>query len=585
MINAGSFLVAQKAICQYLSNRLQPAADPLPLSREMVSTALVEYVKANRSDPNLEAVLAQYPVLLDCLFIQDDQTEGRLIYGEQNSHQHKHGAYYTPPEIIGQILQHAISEHLPSSLCDPACGTGLFLTQGARLLAEKRSQEFNEPYIQSLHWLLCHAIYGAELDAGAVKLTRCVLASMADFHPDVVMALEAHIVHADALLWDWPRQFELVVGNPPYIDSESMIRHQPEIRSQIIQRYESARGNWDIYVPFVELAMRLTQPGGYFGLLTPTDLLHARYTASIQAMILRQSTPAVYLDYSKSKPFANADVKVGALICQKPPCQQTGEVTRIQYDSLFQISGQQSAPLSRLAMLPPAQFGAIWDISEESLRLSELPHRLGEFFTFSDGASTAQAYQIAEWLIDCQLPTDGLRLVNTGTIDPFRLLWGEREITYLKQKLRWPVIPAEPLRQHLPRRYEQAMSAKILMAGLSAQIEAVVAPAGVLCGKSAMQGVPIQPICLHAVAAYLNSTPVRQYVSQIYRAGGFFGKGLQMTSRIAECIPAPELSFLADSSELSCLGHQAHHSGIDQPLRSSIDECVRKMFSRGKESE
>ncbi len=575
MINAGSFQTARAVVSQYLHENKSIYTDHKPLGADTVSEALAQYIRTHQPDEETKLVAAQYPLLLDCeVGLGDDGLPCiQPIAGGQQ--QRKHGAFYTPVLIINQILQHIMpGDHEPESICDPACGTGLFLTQAAKLIAERRSRRLDEPFATSLHWVICHAIYGAELDAGAAKLARCVLAAMVDHHPEAIKALEANIIHADALLTAWPRQFELVVGNPPYIDSESMMRHQPDKRWLIIERYSSATGNWDIYIPFVELAMKLTQPGGYFGLITPTGLLHARYAQSIQEMILVQTTPTVYLDYSQSKPFDNASVEVGVLICRKEPPGSGGQLERIRYDKKLMVTDRQSAPFSRIRQQPMTPMGAIWDIDEISLRIAALPDRLGDFLVCSDGAATSEAYQIAEWLIDRDaLPTD-LRLVNTGTIDPYRLLWGVKPITYIKRQMLHPVVPAEVLFEKLPRRYAQAMQTKVVMAGLSTQLEAAVAPAGVLCGKSAVQAIPVYSVCVYAVTAYLNSTPIRRYMSQMHGTSLTGKRGLQVTRRSIEAIPAPPLCHLADGSGLSQLGRQAHESGCDEQMQSAIDALV-----------
>ncbi|MHB1462822.1 MAG: HsdM family class I SAM-dependent methyltransferase [Armatimonadota bacterium] len=575
MINADSFQAARAVVSQYLSHNECVLANHQPLDRELISDALTHYIRTHRSDEETELMVAQYPILLDCELLSSDDGMPHIQPITGTHHQRQHGAFYTPVAMINQILQHILTaDHEPESICDPACGTGLFLTQAARLIAERRSRRLNEPYAASLHWVVCHAIYGAELDAGAAKLARSLLSAMDDHHPESIKALEAHIIHADALLTDWPRQFDTVVGNPPYIDSESMIRHQPETRRLISERYASATGNWDIYIPFVELAMKLTQPGGTFGLITPTGLLHARYATSIQKMILTQTTPTVYLDYSQTRPFDNASVEVGVLVCRKGSSDPCGTLQRVRYDKKLMATDRQSAPLSRMRQQPMTPMGAIWDIDEVSLRIAALPDRLGDYLACSDGASTGEAYQIAELLIDRDaLPTD-LRLVNTGTIDPYRLLWGVKPITYIKRQMLHPVVPAEVLRAKLPRRHSQAMQTKVVIAGLCTKLEAAVAPAGVLCGKSAVQAIPVADVCVYAVTAYLNSTPIRRYMSQMHGTSLTGKRGLQVTRRSIEAIPAPPLYLLADGSDLSQLGRQAHELGCGEQMQSAVDALV-----------
>ncbi len=573
MINVGSFTTAKDAVCRYIDREKIAVSKQRSLTPGLITDALCEYAHENPGSAELESVLAQYPRLLDCSCARDESRSLSIIEHAVNHRQRKAGAFYTPPQIIMHILHHVLQDKCVS-LCDPACGTGLFLTQGAKQMAAIRCVETGEPYAQALKWTLCHSIFGADIDKGAVVLARCALASLVDFDVDVESALKRHIIRADALLRKWPRKFGCVVGNPPYIDSESMLRHQPDVRNAICQLYQSAKGNWDIYIPFIELAMRITEDGGRFGLLTPTDLMYARYAKSLQDLMLSQSNPIVYLDYTEAHPFSSARVKVSSLICQKEPCHVDARLRRIKYGRKYKLISDETSSLSRIEHLPAAQLGAIWDISDESLQLKLLPAKLGDYLQFSDGASTEEAYHIAEWMRDEDMGQDGLKLVNTGTIDPFKMRWGDREMVYLKRHWLHPMVPKSILSANLPRRYTQAMSPKILIAGLSRHIEAVAVPSGVLCGKSAVQGICIADVCLDAVAAYLNSTLVRDYVFQVYQSGTFTALGTHMTARIAENIPAPPLPMLSRDSLLSKLGSQARTTGVSAELQLLIDEAV-----------
>ena len=44
--------------------------------------------------------------------------------------------------------------------------------------------------------------------------------------------------------------FDIVIGNPPYIDSEEMSKSQKELRIYCTNKFKSAKGNWDLYIPF-----------------------------------------------------------------------------------------------------------------------------------------------------------------------------------------------------------------------------------------------------------------------------------------------------------------------------------------------
>ena len=39
--------------------------------------------------------------------------------------------------------------------------------------------------------------------------------------------------------------FDIVIGNPPYVDSEEMTRSMPEQREIYTRKYRTTKGNWD----------------------------------------------------------------------------------------------------------------------------------------------------------------------------------------------------------------------------------------------------------------------------------------------------------------------------------------------------
>ena len=45
--------------------------------------------------------------------------------------------------------------------------------------------------------------------------------------------------------------FDVVIGNPPYIDSEAMTKNMPKERDFYSTNYETAKGNWDLFILFL----------------------------------------------------------------------------------------------------------------------------------------------------------------------------------------------------------------------------------------------------------------------------------------------------------------------------------------------
>jgi hypothetical protein len=77
--------------------------------------------------------------------------------------------------------------------------------------------------------------------------------------------------------------FDIVIGNPPYIkarDYENRV-----FRRAIESSYESAIKMWDIYIPFIEQAIRILNQAGRMTYIIPDTIGLADYTKKIVEII------------------------------------------------------------------------------------------------------------------------------------------------------------------------------------------------------------------------------------------------------------------------------------------------------------
>ena len=85
--------------------------------------------------------------------------------------------------------------------------------------------------------------------------------------------------------------FDIVIGNPPYIDSETMILlGQTDLREYITKHYKFIKGNWDIYMAFLEWGLTLSN--GCLCYITPDKWLSKPFGSKFreQCMIPRMKT-------------------------------------------------------------------------------------------------------------------------------------------------------------------------------------------------------------------------------------------------------------------------------------------------------
>ena len=133
-------------------------------------------------------------------------------------------------------------------------------------------------------------LYGIDIDPFATNIAKLrlwlSLAVDAD-KPLPLPNLDFKIETGDALLASdagKPGEFDIVLANPPYVDSHTMVKNQPDYRAALAARFSTAKGAWDLYVPFWERSLQLLAPGGIATLITPNKWLSAGYGKSLRKL-------------------------------------------------------------------------------------------------------------------------------------------------------------------------------------------------------------------------------------------------------------------------------------------------------------
>lgn len=81
--------------------------------------------------------------------------------------------------------------------------------------------------------------------------------------------------------------FDLMIGNPPYVRIQTLTKTNPEAVAYYRENYDSAKkGNYDIYVVFVERGLELIDPRhGQLGYILPHKFFNAQYGEPLRTLI------------------------------------------------------------------------------------------------------------------------------------------------------------------------------------------------------------------------------------------------------------------------------------------------------------
>jgi hypothetical protein len=196
---------------------------------------------------------------------------------------------------------------------DPACGSGAFLVAVFNFLENEwltlsetlRKLGDDEQaglfsYSQVYKNILKNNIYGVDLNPESVQITKLSLWLKTANRSEELTTLDANIKCGNSLIDDaevetgfyinnegqsvslafnWQNEFshvfenggfDVVVGNPPYVDIKTL---PPYLVEYIFKNYKSAENRINLYSTFIERGFNLIQDGGCISMIIPNSLL------------------------------------------------------------------------------------------------------------------------------------------------------------------------------------------------------------------------------------------------------------------------------------------------------------------------
>ncbi|HEX8776133.1 MAG TPA: Eco57I restriction-modification methylase domain-containing protein [Pyrinomonadaceae bacterium] len=344
--------------------------------------------------------------------------------------------------------------------------------------------------------------------------------------------------------------FNVVLGNPPYIDSEAMVNiGLQELREYIVRNYTATRGNWDIYIAFIERGFNLlSRPGGLM-FITPDKWLSKPFGEEVRRM---------YLNNIKSILIAGRDVfesaNVDSIITLfLKSYSETLQVYKAEKESIFLLNENRKDIIK-----PPYALDFLFSQNLPLLlKIESNSGKFSEFLVCENACATSDAYKLKPFILDHQ--NAGLRngayfkVVNTGTIGRFVSRWGMRPMTYLGDKYLYPTVPKADFQQAFKNSYySKSAKPKIMIKGLTL-LDACIDLAGeVIPGKSTLVIADSDPGKLKVASGLINSKLYFFYISEKYSASSY-NKGITFTKDMINNVPIPRLDSTSYATQLGAL--------------------------------
>lgn len=323
--------------------------------------------------------------------------------------------------------------------------------------------------------------------------------------------------------------FDIVIGNPPYIDSEDMVRYIPEVREYCKQKYKSAKGNWDIFIIFIELGIILAKKEGNISYIVPNKLIGAKYSEALRKYIGQYSVQELR-DYSTVDVFKEADVY---------PVVFRIEKTSEKRDVHINIMEDKETIESNIIINKDMFYRDIyWDryFVDKKLKIDIIEKvikfdSLDKIAEVKGAATVGEAYDIKEVLYDsCSFEHITMsKFINTGTIDRYVSLWGVKDTKYIKDNYSKPCILADDIKKINKTRYEESKKPKIIIGGMNKELECYLdKDSEYLAGKSTTI-VYNSKLDLRYIIGIMNSKLMtfyyRHYFSSLSLSGGYLRIG------------------------------------------------------------
>jgi type I restriction-modification system DNA methylase subunit len=294
------------------------------------------------------------------------ELEGRETVAKLSKRK-RDGVYYTPERVVNYLVEETLGPWFAAAkaecgyadefnieaskayleklsairIIDPACGSGAFLISAFRRLLDERKSVAREidndrsvvdetPLIADI---LQNNIFGVDINPSSVEIAKLALWLHSARAKAPLSALDHTIRCGNSLVgpdcwtmmaktpenearinpFDWANErYDVVLGNPPYVKLQNLMKVDSDVVAYLqAQRangtYESAKtGNFDLYLPFIELGLRLLNEKGRMAYIAPSLWAVNEYGAALRKLLHRTRQLERWIDFKSYQVFEEA---------------------------------------------------------------------------------------------------------------------------------------------------------------------------------------------------------------------------------------------------------------------------------------
>lgn len=329
--------------------------------------------------------------------------------------------------------------------------------------------------------------------------------------------------------------FDIVIGNPPYIDSETMVKQgMSDQRDIISKKYSFTKGNWDIYIAFTELGFNLLGSKGNLIYITPDKWISKPFGEELRRNLIDNIN--IILNAGRNV-FESA--KVDSIVTQFTK-NRTNKIKVYKYcvnkvEPFNCINKDMLVAPYALDLVFSENINIISAIDRNSIRFDT-------FYNCENACATSDAYKLKEIItsLDNEIDFDlnrHMKIINTGTIDKYVSKWGIKQMTYLKDKYLFPVVSKNSFSQKFANSYyEKSIKPKIIIKSLTLLDACLDDIGNIIPGKSTLIISHNNINELKLVLSLINSRLILFYIKERYSSSSYNG-GINFTKDMINSLP------------------------------------------------
>jgi hypothetical protein len=369
--------------------------------------------------------------------------------------------------------------------------------------------------------------------------------------------------------------FDVVIGNPPYIDSEAMVKSGlMSVQREFIQsKYLLTKGNWDIYIAFFERSLAIRKTDGTVAFITPDKWL----TKPFGLEFIRQYSKEFSIIIKAGRDvFDSANVDALITIIDSKNNNQLCAL-QIEDNNFVQKSKMQILNTDNFS------FDALFsDDSQLLAKIGQFSKKLSAFATCVNACATSDAYKLKEYISDSNVfdVSQNLRIVNTGTISKYTSRYGISPMTYLKDKYLNPIVNKHDFLANFKNTYgKTSVQPKLIGKGLTLLDWFLDENGEYVAGKSTLVLLAENIGVLKFLCAILNSRLVFFYIKSNYSSSSYNG-GVSFTKDMINSIPIPETAQkpYIDLVDKILIAKNLDPKADTSALENQIDQMVYKLY-------